>query len=147
MKGYLRAVFDPGRSSNLTHSLEVLVDSFSLSLFPAGMIYSTSLNPSLAVSGVRGVDDLRDRSNLTLTSSPYSRPRNAGEVNKTSVRLGNVQYGECSVNLTFNASALSDRGQMQTVSKTCERGQWVYDLSGREATTVTDVSTFCRFFP
>ena len=105
------------------------ISIFSLSL--SGTIHSVALNSTLAASQDRtGFDYLVDRS--------YSRPSlayDAHEVIKTIRAPGRAQYDECSVNLTFDASAFSN----QTVSRACQRGQWVYDVSGREATTVTDV--------
>ncbi|GFR78699.1 solute carrier family 22 member 6-A [Elysia marginata] len=117
----------------------------------------TQLNSSLpstfrSAQGQFEFDYLDDPATLVLVSLwrqsaaenvESSRPSQAGDRNKSdggALALGIIQHGNCLVNLTFNASTFGQQAQKTTISTACKRGEWVYDLSGREASTVTDVS-------
>ncbi|KAK3772834.1 hypothetical protein RRG08_054300 [Elysia crispata] len=120
--------------------------------FDGRLIYITNHNSSSTTSeDPTGSIGLNNRATLTSASLFYSRPEapqakttagSAAGLNGSDEVLGIVQYGGCSVNLTLNASSYLGQRLRQKggISRSCERGQWVYDLSGREATTVTDVS-------
>ncbi|RUS83366.1 hypothetical protein EGW08_008869, partial [Elysia chlorotica] len=101
-----------------------------------------------------GFYDVSDQVNFNSASFLYSQSLVRPNVSNTNVlplaglngtdrELGIVQYGACSVNLTFNASAYPGV-QTTTLSRSCEGGEWVYDISGREATTVTDFDLVCE---
>ncbi|GFO34095.1 solute carrier family 22 member 6-a [Plakobranchus ocellatus] len=95
-----------------------------------------SLKHNLTTGGQPWLIYLSDSSNLT-SRDIFDSVAGAG-VHRSGA-LGRVQYGECSVNLTVYGS-----GSEQNVSRKCREGQWVYDLSEREATTVTDFDLVCE---
>ncbi|GFO48012.1 solute carrier family 22 member 6-a [Plakobranchus ocellatus] len=121
--------FSPAHYCNA--SLDVTGAAFTTQE-PAGK----SLKHNLTTGGQPWLIYLFDSTNLT-SRDMFDSVAGAG-VNSSGA-LGRVQYGECSVNLTVYGS-----GSGHNVSRKCREGQWVYDLSDREATTVTDFDLVCE---